>query len=609
MRHSIRRLALVVLAGLLAVALVAACGDDEQPEPTESPTNTPAPTSTTAPTPLPPTAAPEPTPAPTRAPVATATPDAAPEMPALEFSPDMRWGDLIDALSESEQACISSELGSELLATVREAPLIVPGQTRDWETSVFGCLSQETASALFLASFTAQLPGMPPESEECVRALLEDVDVTALVASQTPGADPAAEAAAMQFGFGLLACLPPDMMTALMEGTGTGTPTDPDPDPTPADDASLWSFETGGFVVNAPAVADGVVYFGSDDNSVYALDAATGSMLWSFETGDIVRSTPTVAGGAVYVGSDDNHVYALDAATGEESWSYDTGDSAQYSPVVSDGLVYVGAFGEGGYGVHALDAASGEMEWAAGVFYPYGADFAVTVANGRLYAPGESGEFYALDAASGEVVWSLAVGMGAESPPTVIDGVVYLTAVNTAYALDEATGEEVWRYGTEMFPAVDHPAVVLDGVYYFGPNSNLYALDAASGSMMWYYPADGLITDTPVVAEGMAFVRTESEAFHALDAANGAPAWIWEDTDSALRSPTVVGGFLIAESADGNLRALVAATGEEVWAFPKGYFDGVPSYTVADGVLYVGTLNGSVHAFAVPQAGAMQQAG
>ena len=39
-------------------------------------------------------------------------------------------------------------------------------------------------------------------------------------------------------------------------------------------------------------------------------------MLWSFETGDVIRSTPTVTGGAVYFGSNDNHVYALDAQTG-----------------------------------------------------------------------------------------------------------------------------------------------------------------------------------------------------------------------------------------------------------------------------------------------------
>ena len=49
-----------------------------------------------------------------------------------------------------------------------------------------------------------------------------------------------------------------------------------------------------------------------------------------------------------------------------------------------------------------------------------------------------------------------------------------------------------------------------------------------------------------------------------------------------------------------------AATGEEIWKFQKGYFDGVPSYTVADGVLYglwaicLRDLDGSVYAFQAP---------
>ena len=111
------------------------------------------------------------------------------------------------------------------------------------------------------------------------------------------------------------------------------------------------------------------------------------------------------------------------------------------------------------------------------------------------------------------------------------------------------------------------------------------------------------------MAEGMVYVRSESGGFHAVDAATGGLALNWENTASALRSPTVVNGFLIAESADGNLRVLVAATGDEVWSFSKGYFDGVPSYTIADGVLYVGALDGSVYAFAIPSAGAMPQAG
>ena len=230
------------------------------------------------------------------------------------------------------------------------------------------------------------------------------------------------------------------------------------------DEALLWRHAAGGWVVNAPTVADGVAYVGADDNLVYALDAETGEALWSFETGDVIRSTPTVTGGAVYVGSNDNHVYALDAETGELLWRYDTGGWAQYSPTVSGGMVYLGASGEGGHRVHALDAASGERTWIAETPYSVTPELTPTVVGGKVYAPGDLGQFHVLDASTGNVAWSFETGIGGEAPPTVIEGVVYLTGVNAAYALDESTGELVWSYDTERLPAREFPAVVADGV-------------------------------------------------------------------------------------------------------------------------------------------------
>ena len=99
----------------------------------------------------------------------------------------------------------------------------------------------------------------------------------------------------------------------------------------------------GGYVNSSPAVANGVVYIGSLDNNVYALNATTGAKLWNFTTGGAVYSSPAVANGVVYVGSDDNDVYAVNAATGAELWSFATGGSVQSSPSVANGVVYVGS--------------------------------------------------------------------------------------------------------------------------------------------------------------------------------------------------------------------------------------------------------------------------
>ena len=54
-----------------------------------------------------------------------------------------------------------------------------------------------------------------------------------------------------------------------------------------------------------------MVYFGSFDSNLYAVDAETGEEKWRFETGDRVLSSPTIADGAVYFGSDDGHLYGV----------------------------------------------------------------------------------------------------------------------------------------------------------------------------------------------------------------------------------------------------------------------------------------------------------
>jgi outer membrane protein assembly factor BamB len=54
-----------------------------------------------------------------------------------------------------------------------------------------------------------------------------------------------------------------------------------------------------------------VVYAGSLDGHVYALNAADGTKLWSYPTGGPVNSALQVASGVLYAGSDDGNLYAL----------------------------------------------------------------------------------------------------------------------------------------------------------------------------------------------------------------------------------------------------------------------------------------------------------
>ena len=108
---------------------------------------------------------------------------------------------------------------------------------------------------------------------------------------------------------------------------------------------------------SSPAVVNGVVYIGSRDDHLYALNANTGVKLWSFTTGGEVIASPAVANGVVYIGeynenTNDGSMYALDARTGALLWNFDTGSNPNAVPVVSspavvNGVIYFGAWAPG----------------------------------------------------------------------------------------------------------------------------------------------------------------------------------------------------------------------------------------------------------------------
>ena len=74
----------------------------------------------------------------------------------------------------------------------------------------------------------------------------------------------------------------------------------------------LWRFETEGFVRGGAAIAGDIVYFGSHEHYLYAVDRHTGEMKWRYETGAGIASAPAVVDGRVYFGSIDGHVYVLE---------------------------------------------------------------------------------------------------------------------------------------------------------------------------------------------------------------------------------------------------------------------------------------------------------
>ena len=119
----------------------------------------------------------------------------------------------------------------------------------------------------------------------------------------------------------------------------------------------IWEYKTGtkkepiSKIETAPAVAEGLVFFGSNNGNLYAVDEKTGEEKWRFKAKKAVQSDPSVAGGIVYFGSNDKHLYAV-KLDGTLAWKFATGGSIHSSPFIRDGMVFVGSDDGKVYALH-----------------------------------------------------------------------------------------------------------------------------------------------------------------------------------------------------------------------------------------------------------------
>src|SRR5688572_16948114 len=140
-----------------------------------------------------------------------------------------------------------------------------------------------------------------------------------------------------------------------------------------------------------------------------------------FPDASVAWAPPTVAGGRLYVGSQNGTVYALDAKTGCIHWTYSATGGVRTAIAVDGTFVY---FGDTAANAYALHADTGRVAWSRRVDeHPLARiTGSPTLHAGRLYVPVSSyeesqgadpryecctfrGSVSALDAATGRVIW------------------------------------------------------------------------------------------------------------------------------------------------------------------------------------------------------------
>jgi len=209
--------------------------------------------------------------------------------------------------------------------------------------------------------------------------------------------------------------------------------------------AQKWALQTTKPVVSSPALSsDGILYVGSDDGYLYALQAADGKLVWKYKIdwyhdrpARVISSPAIGPDGTVYVGGEYNGLYAVQK-NGQTKWTHRFSNSVSSSPAIGpDGTVYVGC---------------------------------------------SDGYFYAFRPTDGHMKWSYQTGASIGSSPAIgADGTIYFGSVDTYFYALKPDGSLLWRYKTGGV-VNSSPAIGADGtVYIYSYDGYLYAFKGPSG--------------------------------------------------------------------------------------------------------------------------------
>ncbi|MBI3665881.1 MAG: PQQ-dependent dehydrogenase, methanol/ethanol family [Acidobacteria bacterium] len=424
----------------------------------------------------------------------------------------------------------------------------------------------------------------------------------------------------------------------------------------------LNAFET------TPLVVDGIMYISEPPSNATALDIRTGRPLWAYRRnipedvrvccGQVNRGL-AMLDDLLFVGTVDAHLVALDAKTGRLHWDveladYKTGHSITVAPLAVKDKVIVGISG-GEYGVRgfldAYDAKTGKLvwrfwtvpgpgepghetwagdswktgsatTWVTGSYDPElnllywgtgnpGPDYNSEVREGdNLY----SDSLLALDPDTGKLRWYFqftphdAHDWDSTHVPVLVDGAVHGAARKLVvmanrngfyYVFDGQTGEflsgqayakQTWAKGLDdrgkpilipnMYPSIEG-TVVYPGLHggtnwfspSYSPQTNLFYVAVREEGTTFYVGAAEHRPGAWFAGGGIRGIPgvEPSGSVKALEVETGKTRW-----EFPLHSPpwtgllSTAGGLVFGGTNEGHFFALDAATGKPLWRFPTG---------------------------------------
>ncbi|OUL60450.1 PQQ-binding-like beta-propeller repeat protein [Flavobacterium sp. AJR] len=307
-----------------------------------------------------------------------------------------------------------------------------------------------------------------------------------------------------------------------------------------------WKFKTDGKIFSSPIAKNGIVFIGSEDGFLYAIEEKSGNLKWKFKTNGAIHSSPSIYENTIFFGSFDGYYYAVNTTTGKEVWKFKTGGENWYSD-----LRILGTNPNG----KPMDDLW-DFYLSSPVVYKDNKSASVLFGS-------SDGNVYSLDAKKGSLNWKFKTEGPIHSTPVLDKNTLYIGSWDAKlYAINCKTGKEKWKFTTEDkigFKGIQSSVAVADGMVYFGARDpHFFALDSETGKLIWKYDAESSwILSSAVILNNIIYVGTsDTYALLALDSKTGKELYRFRTSGYVYSSPAISGNTIYFGDFTGNFFSL-----------------------------------------------------
>ncbi|MFT5037305.1 MAG: outer membrane protein assembly factor BamB, partial [Candidatus Azotimanducaceae bacterium] len=326
--------------------------------------------------------------------------------------------------------------------------------------------------------------------------------------------------------------------------------------------SSQWVFKSAkpsyNWVVNKsqPVIDEDKIYFGTDNETFWALNQHDGSVIWKHTVGSAVHkksifSNPALHGELVIFGSYDGNVYALNKNTGMQKWVSFEADWVGSSPTVASelNLVFIGLeyglFQKHG-GIVALNADTGKTVWCDSSHPAYTHSSPLYIEKHKQVVIGSNdGVVRMYGAENGDKIWEF----------TTFGGASYDTKTDSGFGEGDIKESLVYD--------ATHDYLIFGSLDCF-----LYILDRKTGHLVHHYKCNFGIWSTPFLYNKCVYFASLDKSVRALDLDTF--KLLFEkniDSTRIFSSPMIINDLLYIGTNAGRLHELDPKTGEKLSSF------------------------------------------